>query len=67
MERPKANFMADLIALGVVIVATICLVPVWGPLGAAISTLCGTTTDALIRLWILRRSMRELEQGGKAA
>jgi O-antigen/teichoic acid export membrane protein len=60
MERPRANFVADLIALGVVIVATIGLVPVLGPLGAALATLAGTASDALIRLWILRRAMQEI-------
>jgi O-antigen/teichoic acid export membrane protein len=59
MERPSANFVADLGSLGVVIVATIALVPLFGPLGAAISTLAGTASDALVRLWILRRTMRE--------
>ena len=28
-------------------------------LGAALATLSGTTTDALVRLWILRQTMRE--------
>ena len=64
MERPRANFVADVIALGVTIVATIGFVPTWGPLGAAISTLVGTATDAAIRLWILHRAMREMEAGG---
>ncbi len=66
MERPKANFVADLCSLGVVIVATVCLVPALGPLGAAIAILAGTTTDAAVRLWILRQTMQELAvQGGK--
>ena len=43
MERPQANFVADLFSLGVVIVATISLVPLLGPLGAALATLCGTS------------------------
>jgi len=67
MERPKANFVADLCSLGVVIVATCWLVPTFGPLGAAISTLAGTATDAAVRLWILSRAMRELEPQGGAA
>jgi O-antigen/teichoic acid export membrane protein len=60
MERPSANFVADLCSLGVVIVATLALVPPLGPLGAAIATLAGTSSDALVRLWILRQAMREL-------
>jgi O-antigen/teichoic acid export membrane protein len=62
MERPSANFVADLCALGVVVLATIVLVPMWGPLGAAVATLCGTGTDAAVRLLILRMTMRELAQ-----
>jgi O-antigen/teichoic acid export membrane protein len=60
MERPSANFVADLCSLMVVVVATLTLVPLLGPLGAAISTLAGTGIDALVRLWILRRTMEEL-------
>ena len=60
MERPHANFVADLFSLCVVIVATISLVPMFGPLGAALATLCGTSSDAAVRLWILRRTMQEL-------
>ena len=64
MERPQANFAADLTALGVVITATILLVPAFGPLGAAVATLAGTSTDAAVRLFILRQTMRELAAGG---
>jgi len=67
MERPRANFVADLAALCIVIVTTIVLVPTLGPLGAAISTLAGTASDALVRLWILRQTMRELAREKSAA
>jgi len=67
MERPKANFYADLCSLGVVIVAVLCLVPQWGPLGAAMATFAGTATDAAVRLWILSRAMRELAGQGAPA
>jgi O-antigen/teichoic acid export membrane protein len=63
MERPSANFVADLCSLVVVVVATIALVPLLGPLGAALATLAGTSSDALVRLWILRQTMRELATG----
>jgi O-antigen/teichoic acid export membrane protein len=59
MERPSANFVADLISVGVVIVATIMLVPAFGPLGAALATLAGTSSDAAVRLIVLRTTMRE--------
>jgi O-antigen/teichoic acid export membrane protein len=60
LERPRANFVADLGSLCVVVVAACVCVPLFGPLGAAIATLAGTTSDAAVRLWILRRTMREL-------
>jgi O-antigen/teichoic acid export membrane protein len=65
MERPSANVFADLCSLLVVVGAAIILVPLWGPLGAATATLAGTTTDATVRLAILRRAMQEL--GGSSA
>jgi O-antigen/teichoic acid export membrane protein len=61
MERPHANVFADLCSLAVVIAATLLLVPQWGPLGAAMATLAGTSTDAAVRVAILFKSMRELE------
>jgi O-antigen/teichoic acid export membrane protein len=66
MERPHANFLADLTALGIVVVATVILVPMFGPLGAAISTLAGTSTDAAVRMLILRQTMREVAAGRAA-
>jgi O-antigen/teichoic acid export membrane protein len=67
MERPQANFAADLTALAVVIVATILLVPAFGPLGAALTTLAGTSTDAVVRLYVLRLTMREFASAEGAA
>jgi O-antigen/teichoic acid export membrane protein len=67
MERPSANFYADLCSLGVVIVATVVLVPLFGPLGAAVAILSGTTTDAAVRIVILRRAMRDHADGRAAA
>lgn len=67
MERPRANFVADLAALIIVIATTALLVPRFGPLGAAIATLAGTASDALVRLWILRRTMREFAPEGSVA
>ncbi|MDX1944668.1 MAG: lipopolysaccharide biosynthesis protein [Pirellulaceae bacterium] len=60
MERPSANFVADLLSLLVTIVATVTLVPLWGPLGAALATLAGTVSDAILRVLVLRRTMREV-------
>jgi O-antigen/teichoic acid export membrane protein len=66
MERPSANVVADLFSLVVVVGAAIVLVPQYGPLGAAFSTLAGTASDALVRLVILRQTMRELATGKEA-
>ncbi len=66
LERPSANFVADLCSLVVVIVTSCVCVPLLGPLGAALATLAGTSTDAAVRLWILRRTMREFEGGSLA-
>lgn len=67
MERPKANFVADLCSLAVVIGVSIVAVPLLGPLGAALATLAGTASDALVRLWILQITMRECAAGRAAA
>jgi O-antigen/teichoic acid export membrane protein len=66
MERPSANFAADVCSLVVVVVATIGLVPQFGPLGAALAILAGTVTDSAVRLVIVSRTMRELSaEGGR--
>jgi O-antigen/teichoic acid export membrane protein len=62
MERPRANFAADLVSLAVAVVTTCVFVPWLGPLGAAIATLTGTASDAAVRVWILRRTMAELAE-----
>jgi O-antigen/teichoic acid export membrane protein len=67
LERPSANFVADVIALVLALVATVVLVPRLGPLGAALAILIGTTADAMVRMWILRQTMREFAAGRAAA
>jgi O-antigen/teichoic acid export membrane protein len=64
MERPRASFLADVIALGVIVVASILLLPRWGALGGAVAILAGTTVDAVVRLFVLWRTMREHEHPG---
>lgn len=61
VERPDANFRADLCAMVVTMVMTIALVPMLGGLGAAIAAFVGMTADAAVRWWTLRRMMRELQ------
>lgn len=59
MEKPSASFWADMASLGIVVVATIVMIPLFGTLGAALATASGTICDAFIRSEILRRMMQE--------
>ena len=59
MDRPRASFLADAAALGVVLVTTVWWVPTGGPLGAAAATLAGTSVDAVVRLAILRSALKQ--------
>lgn len=58
MDRPRASFLADAAALGVVLITTVWWVPGGGVLGAAAATLAGTSVDALVRLAILHGALR---------
>jgi hypothetical protein len=60
LERPSASFFADLCSLFITITATASLVPAFGPIGAALAALAGTSSDALIRTWTLRRTLRDV-------
>jgi O-antigen/teichoic acid export membrane protein len=57
MELPSANFRADVCALVVWVLATAWLVPLYGPLGAAIASAAGTTIGAIVRGGSLHREM----------
>jgi O-antigen/teichoic acid export membrane protein len=61
MEKPAANFRADVCALIATIVAAVVLTPPFGVLGAASSSLIGATVAAVIRTWTLLRLLRECE------
>lgn len=63
MDRPSANFRADLIAMCVSIFAMLLLVPWLGPLGAALSTLATVSSDAAIRGWTLKVKLLDLSAG----
>jgi len=60
MERPAANFGADVCVMTVVIVGSLTLIPVWGPIGAAAATLLAHLTAATVRGWTLLRVMNEV-------
>jgi O-antigen/teichoic acid export membrane protein len=66
MERPSANFRADVAAMVITVLATALCIPVWGGLGAALALLFGNTTGTLIRVWQLRRLARVLTLGEAA-
>jgi O-antigen/teichoic acid export membrane protein len=53
IEQPRSNFVADVIGLAVTVATAVCLVIPYGPLGAAIATLAGTSTAAVTRLGTL--------------
>lgn len=65
IERPAANFRADVCALMATVVSAALLTPPYGVLGAALSSLIGAATDAGIRCWILFRLMREMEHSAR--
>lgn len=55
MERPSANFAADVCTLTVLLIAAACLVPPLGIVGAAVASLLGTTTGTLVRFLTFMR------------
>jgi O-antigen/teichoic acid export membrane protein len=59
MEKPSANFRADVAAFVAAVLATVLLVPPFGVLGAAIVTLIANVVDAAVRSWTLRALMAE--------
>ena len=59
LERPQANFIADITALGIGLLATLLLVPSYGSLGAAGATLIGHAAGAAVRFVTLRRLLAE--------
>lgn len=59
MDRPRATFLPDLVALIVTIVAAGMLVTVWGALGAAVTALVGATVAALLKFVNYQRLLRE--------
>ena len=60
MERPAANFAADVCVMTVVVAGSLTLIPVWGPVGAAAATLLAHLTAATVRGWTLLRVMGEV-------
>jgi O-antigen/teichoic acid export membrane protein len=57
IEQPRSNFVADVVGLSVTIATAACLVVPFGPLGAALATLAGTSTSAVTRFATLYWAM----------
>ena len=54
VDRPRANFLADLCGVCTTIVLSLFLVPTQGALGAALATLAGSTVAAIVRMFTLQ-------------
>jgi O-antigen/teichoic acid export membrane protein len=67
VDRPKANFVADVCCLAVTLTAAAALVVPYGALGAALATLIGAFAGVIARTLILLRALREVEQSTSAA
>ena len=61
VERPDANFTADVVSLVVVAVCTVALIGTYGVVGAAMAMAIGGWMDVLARYVALRRVLRGIE------
>ena len=57
LGQPRLNFLADGCTLIATLAASVCLVFPFGVVGAALATLVGTSTGAVVRIQTLRRAM----------
>jgi O-antigen/teichoic acid export membrane protein len=57
IDQPKLNFLADVCAMGITIIAAVVLVPELGALGAALAMLVGTLAAAVVRAITLLRCL----------
>ncbi len=60
IDRPAANFRADVCSLIATIGFSVVLIGPYGVIGAALATTLGALVDASIRGWILVHEMRQL-------
>lgn len=65
IDRPAANFRADVCALIATIVLSAVLIGPYGVMGAALATTLGAAVDALIRGGILFHEMRRLRESSE--
>lgn len=57
IDRPRSNFLADVCCMGATLIAAAVLVHPFGALGAALATLAGTSTAAVVRIFTLIRCL----------
>lgn len=63
LERPAANFKADVAALVATLAAMSVLAPAWGAIGTVGSTVFGTSIGSCVRLATLRWAMQGVKPG----
>ena len=56
LANPRLNVFNSTLTLGVQAVATLALVPLWGPAGAAAAVLAANAVQAALRLWQIPRA-----------
>lgn len=67
LERPHANFAADVVSFVATLAAALAFVPTWGASGAAAASCVGMTLALLVRGWTLHTSLVEVAaEGGDA-
>ena len=63
LDQPRPNFAADVVCMFVTLIAAVLLIAPFGPLGAALATLAGTSISAIVRtltlVYYLNRAARE--------
>ena len=59
IDRPQANIVADVCCLVVTLIAAVVLIYPFGALGAALATLAGITTAAVVRTSTLMRCLED--------
>jgi O-antigen/teichoic acid export membrane protein len=62
IDEPRSNFVADVCCIAITLVLGGLLIIPLGALGAAISTLAGTTTAAIVRTAILIRRLEHAQR-----
>jgi O-antigen/teichoic acid export membrane protein len=67
IDQPRSNFVADFVCMVVTLVTAAFLILPYGALGAAIATLAGTSTSAIVRMLILARHLALMPAHSTAA